>query len=199
MSLNVSLDVTDKGFKEMQALLNPANMRKQTEAGLRYAGNGVTRTIAKGVGSFYAIPAARIKEDIRKPFINQDGIQIRFSRVAPTLRGYSGKPLTQRSTRKGGTIATGLSYKIFKGKGSRRPSVFWFIPEGSNVASPGIPFKRNSAARGDFNALYGPSIGSIVTGKSKHGAAIVEETMRVTLEQLLKGIERERARQVRMG
>lgn len=198
MALTISASLEDKGFQAMKAMVDPASVKKQTMAGMRYASNGVARTLAKEIGARYAIPAGRIKQDIRKPTYTENGIQVRFSTKAPSLRAFSGKPLAQKQSRRGGIVSRGISYKVFKGTAEKRQDVFWFIPSGTSVDRPGLPFRRLGRGRTNIQAQYGPSIGRIVTGESRFGKVIIDATLTQTMAQVLKGIERERARQARM-
>jgi hypothetical protein len=189
----VSLDITTAGLSNMQALLNPAQFRKDVSAGLRYAGKGAKVTAAKEIGGRYVLTAARIKQDISTPKLTDDGIELRFARKAPTLRAYGGKPTG--TTKAGRPI--GLAFKIFKGKQQKNPNVFWLNVGGQ--PSPGLPFRRPPL--GDksygYGVAYGPSIGSIFGGKSAFGEVIREATTQRVQEHFIKGVQRAMARRNR--
>ena len=188
----VSLDITTAGLDNMRAILDPVRFRKDVAAGLRYAGKGAKTTAAKEIGGRYALTAARIKQDIKDPKVDDDTLELRFSRVAPTLRAYSGKPTGTRAGR-----PVGLSFKIFKGKAQKNTSVFWLNVGGQG--SPGLPFRRPPL--GDksygYGVAYGPSIGSIFGGQSAFGEDIRGKTTQRAQEQFIKGVERELARRNR--
>lgn len=190
-----SIDINESGLSAMRALANPSQFVKDIQAGLRYATPGLKKIIAKEIGTKYALSAERIKDDIREPRYDNDSITVKFNRVPPSLRAYGGKPLKAIKTKRGVGIPIGLKYKVFKGKQEKRDSVFWL--QLGNVPFPGIPFKRVGPASTQIEALYGPSIGSIFTGKSQFGEEIREKTVEFVQIRFIKGVERSFDRRAR--
>jgi hypothetical protein len=193
--MSFEIDIEESGLSAMRALANPSQFRKDVIAGLRYVTPGLKKVIAKEIGTRYALPAARIKDDVRDPKYSDDSITVRFNRVPPSLRAYGGRPIKAKKTARGVGIPIGIKYKVFKGKQEKRDSVFWL--QVSNVPFPGIPFRRTGTASTQIEALYGPSIGSIFTGKSAFGEEIRQKTVDYAQVQFIKGVERSFQRRAR--
>jgi hypothetical protein len=187
-----TISIDQSGLSAMRQLLDPKQFHKDVLAGLRYASPTVKKVAAREIGTRYAMSAARIKEDIRKPTYTNDSIEIKFSRNPPTVRAYGGRPIKSRTTKKGIGIPIGVKFKIFKGKQQRNDSVFW-LQLGSNPF-PGLPFIREN---GRLKAYTGPSIGSIFAGDSAFGEAIRKATTEATQVQFIKGVERSMSRRAR--
>jgi hypothetical protein len=179
MALTINLQ--SDGLTRMLAFTDPRNYEKAKSGGIRYAVKSVAPAVAKNLRQFYAIPAARVKQDVQTPrFIAaNDVIEVRFSRRPPTLRAYGARPA------RGGT-----SYQIFKGQRRVSANVF-FLPLGP---SPGLPMRREGPK---LKTQYGPSIGAIFNGRSRYGSMIREATVKRVHEQFLTGVQRELARQAR--
>jgi hypothetical protein len=190
-----TIEIDQSGLDAMRQLLEPKQFHKDVQAGLRYASPTVKKVAAREIGTRYALSAARIKNDIKKPTYSDDTIEIRFSRVPPSLRAYGGRPLKARSTARGTGVPIGIKYKVFKGKQEKRDNVFWL--QLGATPFPGIPFRRDGPGRTNIFALYGPSIGSIFAGDSAFGDAIRKTTTEATQTQFIKGVERAMSRRAR--
>jgi hypothetical protein len=191
------IDIDVSGLSAMQKLLDPSQFRKDVAAGLKYAIPTAKRTAAKEIGTKYAIPAARIKQDIKSIKYDDEGITFTFNRNPPSLRSYGGKPIKARTTKKGTGVPVGIKYRVFKGSGGtqKRDDAFWLQVGG--LPFPGLPFRRKGPGSSGLIVLRGPSIGSIFTGKSAFGEQIRKATTEAVQVQFIKGVERAQSRRAR--
>jgi hypothetical protein len=187
MGMGYRIDVTSKGIDAMEAFLNPALFKRTINGALRYAGSGARATAAKEIKAAYNLPSSRVKkspggrDQIRLGFPSDNALQITFAREAPALRAYGGRMLS-------GNI---YQTKIFRsGSQSRIERAFILNKSG------GLPAVYSRTDR-KVRVLYGPSVGSIFVGKSKHGDQIRKPTVERVNEQFLKGVQRELARRAR--
>jgi hypothetical protein len=175
----VQVDLQAEGLSKLLAFTDPKTFIRAKAAGLRYAVKSIPPAVAKNLRQYYSIPAGRIKDDVRRPIVTDDFIDIRFSRRPPTWRAYGAKQ-----------ARGGVSYQIFKGQRRISSNVF-FLPIG---ASPGLPVRRMGPGRSNLRTMYGPSIGSIFAGRSRYGQQIRQEVVKRTMDQHVIGVQRELAR-----
>ena len=171
----MAVRVKVEGIEKLNAFLaftDPKLFDKAVRSGLKYAGRAAQTAIAKEVGSNFSLKAARIKQDIKGPFLNtsEGTIEFRMSRKPPTALAYGA-----RQTKAGLSVA----YK----RGTRQTVPRAFIAKER-------PFIRSENSN-KLNVLHGPSIGSIVTGPgAQFSKQIVQNTTERSFEQWSKGVER---------
>jgi hypothetical protein len=178
MPVRIAIEGVDR-LNAFLAFTDPKLYDKVARAGLKYAGRAAQTAIAKEVGSRFTLKAARIKEDIKGPFINtnEGTLEFRLSRKPPTALAYGA-----RQTKAGLSVA----YK----RGSRQTIGRAFIAKQ-------LPFIRSEGSR-RLNVLHGPSIGSIVAGPgAQFSQQIVQATTERSFEQWSKGVERAFATEAR--
>ena len=183
---NTKLELTLHGEEKltlMRQLLDPTTFNRGMRAGITYAAKAVPPAIAKQVGQFYSLKAARIKAAVLKPRFHSGGlgVSIPVSRRAPTAFSYGGKY----------TPGKGVSVAFIKGDRKVYPKGFVLnIPSKDGEANQ-VPFMRVGKARKDIKVISGPSVGSEVLGSGRFAAQIkAAVTDRVT-QQFMAGIERE--------
>lgn len=166
----------DDRLDAMLELLKPGQFRKAQAAGLKYGGRAGKTAAAKETSARYAIPSSRIKQDIRDPrMIGETTIEFRFARRPPGLINFSA-----RQTK------SGVTFAIFRGQRQSAPGAFIATGQGGNKQV----FSRRGAARLPIQTWYGPSVGSVIMGDSRHGPQIREAVVERVNEQYLKGVER---------
>lgn len=195
-----SLSIDLQGIEQLQRareLLSAKQFDKAIKSAVAYASKAVPPAVAKGIGSAYAIKAARIKQDISGIRLSPDGgsATIRFSRRAPTLAQFSPRPGTRGTGRrglgrgKGWTAPTKpgrpITAVVLKAKG-RQPYRGAFMATGAN----GNQLVLKRAPGGRLKALYGPSIGSIFLGRSQVGEQLRSDVRTRVQDQFAKGLER---------
>lgn len=175
---NVTLTGAQDLFK-LKAFLAPKLFQKAIRGGLSYAAKAGSVSVAKSIGSVYTLKAARIKQDIKGPFIRGDEATIIFSRKPPTALQYGA-----RDPMKPGR---GLTVAIIRGQ--RKPVARGFIVRSGRLA--GMPFHRaNNTHASPIHMVIGPSIGSIALGDSEFGAMIRAELSDRMNVAYIKGVER---------
>lgn len=180
----------------MQLFLSPETFNKAQREGIKYAAKAVPPAVAKGVGAAYNIAAARIKKDIRRTTITDNGrtALIGFSRQSPTLMQF--KPtMGTRGKQKGlgrgmgwtAPVKPGKSLRavIIKAKGRQEFSGAFVI-----TGNAGNRLVVRKDANGKMHTVYGPSIGSIVLGTSAAGEGIRADVMGRINDQYAKGFDR---------
>jgi hypothetical protein len=179
----VSVNIETQGLDAMQAILAPAQFRKNVTAGLRYAARGAKLTSAKEIGQRYAIAAARIKQDIRTPVVGNSELRIGFGKRAPTVRAFGARPLARG----------GFSFTIFRGERETRRKGF-ILPVGEGVPVIRLKGQFTRTGKPKLATVYGPSIGGIFTGESRFGDTIRQATTQKLQTQFITGLQRELAR-----
>jgi len=174
------IDIQTAGLTPMMAFLDPVRFQKDLSAGLRYASRGAETETRKNIGARYALPAARIRQDQYKTRVDGTALVLGFRRRPPTLRAYGGRALARG----------GYTYQVFRGQRQRNDDIFELPIAG------GLPFKR---INGKIKVMYGPSIGSIFVGRSRHGDEIRRATTERAMQQFIVGVKRELARRARQG
>jgi hypothetical protein len=167
-----------EGLDSFLVLSNPKLYQKAIRDGLKYAGRAAKTQLAKEVGARFSLKAARIKDDIKGPFINvQEGaLEFRLARRPPTALAYGGRQ-----------VAKGLSVAYLKGSRRVIPNAFVRKRKGGSVD---LPFYRNRRS-GKINVLHGPSIGAIIKGKQgQFSKQIINDSTNRAFEQWVKGVRR---------
>lgn len=166
----------DDRLDAMLELLKPGQFKKAQAAGLKYGGRAGRTAAGKETSSRYAIPSARIKQDISDPkMIGETTVEFRFARRAVGLVNFSA-----RETK------AGVTFAIFRGQ--RQTAAGAFIATGKSGNQQ--VFTRKGAARLPISTWYGPSVGGVIMGDSRHGPEIRKVIVERVNEQYLKGVER---------
>lgn len=180
------------GLSAMRAFLDPKGYHEAMRYGLRYASRAATTEAAKQIRSQYTISAARIKQDIKGPFlVNQDTeARLVFSRRPPTLLQYGFRPGSRGGPQPGRGRGMGWGKPQPKG----RPATAKILRSGARIQYPntfmvqGLPMTLR--ANGKLFVEHGPSIGAIFAGQSEFGDQIRSAVSARINEQLVKGVER---------
>jgi hypothetical protein len=169
-----------RSLDPMLELTNPKLFAKALKGGVNYAAKAAATQAGKSVSSRYNIKSARIKADIRKPFIRGDQATIFFSRRPPSAIQYGGKD-----------NGNGLSISVFKGQRVNVARGFIMKPGPKAGPKAGKPWQRISAdPRSKIRFVYGPSIGSVALRSGRHAATIKAELQARMNEQFIKGVQR---------
>ena len=167
------------GLLKQKAYTDPKLYEKAIRGGVAYASRAVPTAAAKSIRERYNIGSARIKQDIKGPFIAGDQATIIFSRKPPSALQYGGKDAMRPGR--------GLSVMVFKGL--RQQVNRGFIVRSGSLQ--GKPFKRvSNEPNAKLRFVSGPSIGSIVLRKSAFGQLIRTELQLRMNEQFIKGYQR---------
>lgn len=191
----VSINADISGLRQMQAITDPKLFAKAERNGLRAAGSTARTQIPKGIAQRYTIPSSRVKQDISKPWVTNDFVQLRLSRQPPTALQYRFKPGRRGGPQPGMGPGRGwgkpqpagrpASMKVFRNRSAvNLPSAF--------LAPNGLPMLRvrNERGRGSLTVLHGPSIGQIYTGKSLYARELRSETETAVLASFSKAFEK---------
>lgn len=193
------LTVNISGIEQLNSMerkLSPEVFLKAQRAGIQYAAKAVPPAVAKGIGASYNLAAARIKQDISRITIIDNGTTalIRFSRKPPTLMQFRPTPGTRgkqpglgRGKGWGAPTKPGKSLRatIIRAQG-RKAFSGAFVITGAN----GNKLVVRKDSDGKLHSVYGPSIGSIFAGRSAAGDAIRADVMQRIHDQYVKGFER---------
>ena len=190
--ITVDLQLTGlETLKPLLAFTSPKLLAKAVKGGISYAAKAGKTQAAKSVASRYTIKSARIKQDIKGPYIRDDEATLYFSRRPPTLNQFSltaGKrggpqPGLGRGMGWGKPAAKGkpITARIFK-EGQRQTYKGAFMVKG-------IPM-RYIRATGKYQVLYGPSIGSDIFGSGRYAPTICAELATRMNEQFITGLQR---------
>jgi hypothetical protein len=190
----ITVDLQLSGLETLKPLLaftDPKLLAKAVKGGIRYAAKAGATQAAKSVASRYTIKSARIKQDIKGPFIYGDTATLVFSRRPPTLNQFSltvgrrGGPqpgLGQgRGWGKPSPKGRAITAKIFK-DGQRQTYRGAFMVKG-------IPMLY-IRAKNKYEVLYGPSIGSDIFGSGRYATTIRAEVVTRMNEQFITGLQR---------
>ena len=193
----ITLDLQLSGLKSLDPMLeftNPKLFAKALKGGISYAAKAGITASSKAVTARYNIKAARVKQDIKGPFIRNDTATLIFSRRPPTINQY-GISLGARGGKQPG-LGRGMGWgkpspkgkpitaRIFK-DGQRQAYNGAFMIEGRNGQA--IPVRR---VKGKLKAIYGPSIGSDIFGKGRYAVVIQAEVTARMNEQFITGMQR---------
>lgn len=187
----ITVDLQLSGFEKLANITDPKLLDKAVKGGIKYAAKAGATQAAKSVASRYIIKSARIKQDIKGPFIYGDTATLVFSRRPPTLNQFSfiqgrrggPQPGMGRGMGWGRPAPRGkpISARIFK-DGPRQTYRGVFMVNG-------LPM-RYIRATNKFEVAYGPSIGSDIFGTGRYATTIRDEITARMNEQFATGIER---------
>lgn len=183
---NFKLELSLHGAEKltlMRQLLEPATFTRGMKGGIQYAAKAATPSIAKQVGQFYSLKAARIKAAILKPRFYSGGlaVSIPISRRSPTAFSYGAKY----------TPGKGVSVAFIRGDRKVYPKGFVLNIPTKDGDSSKLPFLRTGTERKDIKVISGPSVGSGVLGTGRFAAQIKTAVTTRASEQFMAGIERE--------
>lgn len=176
-------------LKRLELSLKSDLLAKVNKGGLDYAAKSVPTAVSTAVRKYYPVPSARIKADIKGPYLKPESATISFSRRAPTLNQFGFKPGSKGRQR---GLGQGLGWGKAKPPGKpARAKIFKDLqprkyPTG--FVLNGLPFVRNRD--GSIDVLHGPSLGSMFLGSSRFGDAIREQVQARMQEQFLQGAKR---------
>ena len=187
----ITVDLQLSGLEPLKNITDPKLLAKALKGGISYAAKaGITQS-AKSIASRYTIKSARIKQDIKGPFIHGDTATLLFSRRPPTLNQFSltvGKrggpqPGMGQGMGWGKPSPKGkpITARIFKGEARQSYRGAFMVK--------GIPM-RYIRATGKYQVLYGPSIGSDIFGKGRYAAVMKAEITTRMNEQFITGMQR---------
>ena len=187
----ITVDLQLSGFEKLSAITDPKLLAKAVKGGIRYAAKAGATQAAKSVASRYTIKSARIKQDIKGPFIYGDTATLVFSRRPPTLNQFS---LTVG--RRGGS-QPGLGHGMGWGKPSPKgkPITARIFKDGKRQTYRGLFMvnglpMRYIRAKNKFEVEYGPSIGSDIFGTGRYATVIKAEMETRMNEQFITGMQR---------
>jgi len=187
----ITIDLQLSGLEPLQNITDPKLLAKALKGGISYAAKAGKTQAAKSVASRYTIKSARIKQDIKGPFIYGDTATLLFSRRGPTLNQFSLTPGRRGGPQPG--LGRGMGWgkpspkgkpitaKIFK-EGQRQTYLGVFMVNG-------LPM-RYIRAKNKFEVAYGPSIGSEIFGKGRYATTIRTEVAIRMNEQFITGMQR---------
>ena len=197
------ISVRIEGLEQLRKMLeftDPKLLAKAQKGGIAYAAKAVPTAAAKSIAARYNLKSARIKQDVRGPFITADGATLLFSRRAPTITQFGFKPGSRGGTQPG--LGRGMGWgkpnpagrpgsaALLKGQRQNYPTVF--MAPGRNGIQ--LPFRqgkgRTASGRRRLVVEYGPSVGSIFDGQSAHGRLIRFEIESRINEQFIAGFPR---------
>ena len=167
------------GLLKQKAYTDPKLYEKAIRGGVAYASRAVPAAAAKSIRERYNIGSARIKQDIKGPFIAGDQATIIFSRKPPSALQYGGKD----------AMRPGRGLTVMIQRGQRKPVARGFIVRSGSLQ--GKPFQRvSNKPNAKLRFVSSPSIGSIVLRKSAFGQLIRTELQLRMNEQFIKGYQR---------
>jgi hypothetical protein len=187
----ITVDLQLSGFEKLSNITDPKLLAKAVKGGIKYAAKAGATQAAKSVASRYTIKSARIKQDIKGPFIYGDTATLVFSRRPPTLNQFS---LTVG--RRGGS-QPGLGHGMGWGKPSPKgkPITARIFKDGKRQTYRGLFMvnglpMRYIRAKNKFEVEYGPSIGSDIFGTGRYATVIKAEMETRMNEQFITGMQR---------
>jgi hypothetical protein len=190
MRAALSIDLDTSALHDIEQLLQPSQYKKILGKGSRVAAQSVKTSAAKSISSKYGIASARIKQDIRGPYVKSDDrhiiVEIYFARVGPSGMRYNPKQ-----------TKSGLTLRIFKGEKTTIPNGliqttkkgqrFTFKTSQSRPYRPDLATNRRKSRKG-LDAVYGPSTGSIFLGQSRFGDLLRQQVEDRTAERFQAGV-----------
>jgi hypothetical protein len=187
----ITVDLQLSGFEKLANITDPKLLAKAVKGGIKYAAKAGATQAAKSVASRYTIKSARIKQDIKGPFIYGDTATLVFSRRPPTLNQFS---LTVG--RRGGP-QPGLGRGMGWGKPSPKgkPITAKILKEGQRQTYRGLFMvnglpMRYIRAKNKFEVEYGPSIAGDIFGTGRYATVIKAEMAARMNEQFVTGMQR---------
>jgi hypothetical protein len=194
MGTGITVDLQIDGLKSFDPMLeftNPKLWAKAVKGGIKYAAKAGAPQAAKSVASRYTIKSARIKQDIKGPFIYGDTATLVFSRRGPTLNQFSLSPGKRGGTQPG--LGRGMGWGKPSPKG--KPITAKIFKDGQRQTYRGVFMvnglpMRYIRAKNKFEVAYGPSIGSEIFGKGRYATTIRTEVAIRMNEQFITGMQR---------
>jgi hypothetical protein len=190
--ITVDLQLTGlETLKPLLAFTSPKLLAKAVKGGISYAAKAGKTQAAKSVASRYTIKSARIKQDIKGPYIRNDEATLYFSRRPPTLNQFS------LTAGKRGGPQPGLGRGMGWGKPSPKgkPITAKIFKEGQRQTYRGLfmvnglPMRYIRATK-KFEVEYGPSIAGDIFGKGRYAAVMKAEIAARMNEQFVTGMQR---------
>jgi hypothetical protein len=183
---NFKLELSLHGAEKltlMRQLLEPTTFNRGMKGGIQYAAKAAAPSIAKQVGQFYSLKAARIKAAILKPRFYSGGlaVSIPISRRPPTAFSYGAKY----------TPGKGIAVSFIRGNRKVFPKGFVLNVPTKDGDSNQLPFMRVGKERKDIKVISGPSVGSEALGTGRFATEIKAAVTTRATEQFMVGIERE--------
>lgn len=176
----VTIKVGDlSSIKNLEDKLDVKTYTRAVRAGLTYGTRGAKKEFAKGVTSRYKLKSSRVKEDISPPRVIDKGREVHFyfSRKPPTATAYGFRDRGKGSRGqfiKGQTRQIARGFQMFREKGTT-----------------GLNWRRvDRIGRTPIDVVHGPSVGSIVLGRSDFSKKIQADANEAIQKAWVKGIER---------
>ena len=120
MAFRLDLQLTGvEDLLKLKAFTDPKLYEKALQGGLKYAASSVPPAAAKAIRQEYTIPSARVKQDIKGPFIRGDEATLIFSRKPPTLVQFGFNPGKRGGPQPG--LGQGKGWGKPKPKGKAKP------------------------------------------------------------------------------
>lgn len=174
-SLSFSITGLDQ-INRLAAAVSTKTLARAQRAGITAAGRAVPSAAAQGIASRYGLSSRRARFDIRRPSFSDAGqaVTIPFSRRPPTLTQYGARPGTRATGQPGLGLGMGWGSATKPGRpttalvlrsAGRQPVAGAFVINGRSGNR--LTVRRQSD--GGLVSLYGPSVGSIVAGRSQIG------------------------------
>jgi hypothetical protein len=187
----ITVDLQLSGFEKLANITDPKLLAKAVKGGIKYAAKAGATQAAKSVASRYTIKSARIKQDIKGPFIYGDTATLVFSRRGPTLNQFSLSPGKRGGTQPG--LGRGMGWGKPSPKG--KPITAKIFKDGQRQTYRGafmvngLPMRYNRAT-GKYQVIYGPSVGSDIFGTGRYATTIKAEMTTRMNEQFITGMQR---------
>jgi hypothetical protein len=187
----ITVDLQLSGFEKLSAITDPKLLDKAVKGGIKYAAKAGATQAAKSVASRYTIKSARIKQDIKGPFIYGDTATLVFSRRGPTLNQFSLSPGRRGGPQPGLGQGMGWGKPAPKGK----PITAKIFKDGARQTYRGVFMvnglpMRYIRARNKFEVAYGPSVGGDIFGTGRYATVIRSEMTTRMNEQFITGMQR---------
>ena len=187
----ITIDLQLSGLEPLQNITDPKLLAKALKGGISYAAKAGKTQAAKSVASRYTIKSARIKQDIKGPFIYGDTATLLFSRRGPTLNQFSLTPGRRGGPQPG--LGRGMGWGKPSPKG--KPITAKILKEGQRQTYRGLFMvnglpMRYIRAKKEFEVAYGPSIAGDIFGKGRYAAIIKAEIAARMNEQFVTGMQR---------
>jgi len=187
----ITVDLQLSGFEKLANITDPKLLAKAVKGGIKYAAKAGATQAAKSVASRYTIKSARIKQDIKGPFIYGDTATLVFSRRPPTLNQFSLSPGKRGGTQPGLGYARGWGKPAPKGK----PVSARIFKDGPRQTYRGVFMvnglpMRYIRAKNKFEVAYGPSVGGDIFGTGRYATVIRSEMTTRMNEQFITGMQR---------
>ena len=189
----ITLDLQLSGLKSLDPMMeftNPKLFAKALKGGISYAAKAGITASSKAVTARYNIKAARVKQDIKGPFIRNDTATLIFSRRPPTLNQFGLTPGARGGKQPG--LGQGMGWGKPSPKG--KPLTARIFKDSPRTTYPrafiqrGLPFTVGK--HGKLRVLYGPSVGSDIFGNGRYAVVIRSEVTARMNEQFITGMQR---------